>query len=164
MDLDQIESKIMDGLCDFCNTAYLEGLSDGGWTVGIKELLAKIGLEFGFKTCASSDKGHEPEWLFDLLWYKSDSNSHITEIGLVVESEWIMDDDELIYDFEKLLLAKSTNKLFIFQAWGIDEIERITKHLVGHIDAFKAKLSPEKYLFAALDTSNKKFEFRHKIC
>lgn len=167
MTFDHVEIELFDALSKFCSHAYETCKSDGLWTSGIKTELSKVGANLGYVTCATGADDCEPEWLYDLLWYKS-KNGKLTEVKLVVESEWSTDEEnqyyELIYDFEKLLLAKATYKLFIFQAGSNDIIDDIICVLKSHIDAFDTKLTNEIYLFAGLNTSKRKFCFnKHAV-
>jgi hypothetical protein len=62
------------------------------WTRCIKEIIGGIGKNKGFNVCASGFEGKfEPEWLYDLIWYKNNSEVRLETVPLVLESEWAYD-------------------------------------------------------------------------
>mgnify|MGYP001426186354 CR=1 FL=1 len=85
------------------------------WTTELKKHLVTLGHKYGWDTCPEWDgQCLKWGWLYDLVWYKEDAG-HLSEVGLVMESEWYRGWKPIKYDFEKLLLAKSALKLMIFQ-------------------------------------------------
>ena len=90
------------------------------WTQAIKSELCRIGRgeEFKCKVGAHAREVAEchrdyGEWLYDVTWLEYDRDGCVTAAHLVAECEWgdITDIDE---DFQKLLLARATVRLMIF--------------------------------------------------
>lgn len=110
---------------DFAKTSYKVV------TETIKTLFAKKGEKLGFCTAAHRNLNifqeyeyDEGEWMFDLVWYKMDENDNqiMTKIPLVLESE--LSDKSLgglKVDFDKLLVASSSTKVFVTTNHFIEE-------------------------------------------
>lgn len=64
--------------------------------------------------CRSSKNGGE--WLYDLVWHRVDQAGNLIEVVLAMEIEMsYMDECIKRHDFNKLLQADSTYKVFVFQ-------------------------------------------------
>ncbi|WP_445720367.1 hypothetical protein [Flavobacterium sp.] len=112
-------------------------------TETIKTLFAKQGEKLGYCTAAHRNLNifldfeyDEGEWLFDLVWYKMNKNDDqiMTSIPLVLESE--LSDKTfggLKVDFDKLLVATSSTKVFVTT---IHEIEIKKKYIQKAINGF----------------------------
>ena len=169
LSMDRIESEIVHVLDDFGNDS--RGKSNEDWTKGIKEILVMKAKDFGYLVSANHCNGSDyPEWLFDLVWYEysGDVNNeerkyNLLDIPLVLESEWGNRKD-IIYDFEKLLIARSGHRVMIFQEKE-REIQKLMDNLVGRIKAFKFTQKGDRYLFSGwcLYKDNKKNEFIHRL-
>jgi hypothetical protein len=132
--------------------------NDSAWTKSIKRALGKLGEQKGYKICAAGIDDYEREWLYDLVWYKEDSCGFLVSIPLVMESEWDRKYSGIKYDFEKLLLSKSSYKIMIFQATGADQYEYFEK-LKSSIARFHADSICETYLLACFDEISYEFKF-----
>lgn len=98
-----------------------------GWTHAFLDELKRIGGNNDFKVYASSlserisENDGGGEWLFDLCWSKEKKgnnkewNRNYEGLKLICECEWSMDEDEIIYDFQKLAIGKADIKLMIIQ-------------------------------------------------
>lgn len=130
------------------------------WTTQLKEDLGVLGEKHGWTVCTAGFKGRfESGWLYDLIWYKEEEG-HLSEVYLVLESEWGWSRAHIKYDFEKLLLAKSTLKVMIFQGNN----RRVNPHfefLEQGILAFtKLQSADEIYLLIAYNDDTGEFEIR----
>lgn len=124
-------------------------------TAEVKRKVGDVGLQLGWQVWP--DKEHiNSGWLYDLIWQKKVNNA-LTDVGLVLESEW-GGVAHIQYDFEKLLLAKATYKIMVFQG-STKMICAIVPKLIISIESFKAKTKGEKYLFCAKNRDNESFEF-----
>ena len=122
-----------------------EGTCNRDWTLSVKRRLGELGKEHKWSVCTSSLLDFEPEWLFDQTWFWSPEN-RLRELGLVMESEW-GSKDEVIYDFEKLLVARAPYKVMIFEADG-GECEEIFNSLRAGIDSYRHLCKQEHYVLA----------------
>ena len=112
-----------------------------------------------FKVCTSGLKEKfENEWLCDLIWYRINTNNRLESVPVVLESEWSMDDYEIRYDFEKLLLANSPVKVMIFQDYGDNAIETFEKLQIG-ITEFGLGI-PCIYILACYQWNKRRFEIK----
>jgi hypothetical protein len=130
-----------------------DGESNAMWTKTIKDEMRRLGKEFGYSTMANGlDAASRTEWLYDLVWYNEKRDGAIEDIFLVMESEWTISFNDIRYDFEKLILARSPIRLMIFQAKDDEMVVDIAKQL--YIIAFKCKISQrgDKYLLAGYNT------------
>jgi hypothetical protein len=113
--LDTVEKKLVQALKEVTEE-YDKLLSESDktttWiTTKIKEKIRAIGYSHECDVCPSEDN---PEWLYDLVWYKNNSEDNLEKVVLVLESE-LSDRSErgLKYDFEKLLCSNADYRVFI---------------------------------------------------
>jgi hypothetical protein len=136
------------------------GKGDRVWTTQLKTDIGTLGEKHDWTVCAGGFEGRfEGGWLYDLIWYK-ETNGHLSEVYLVLESEWGKYRTQIKYDFEKLLLAKSTLKIMVFQT-NNREIEDLFKFLEEGIRAFPLlQCADETYLLMAFNNDTFKFDIR----
>ncbi len=99
-------------------------------TQKIEEKFRDLGDQLGFESCPSS---YSNRWLFDLCWYKNNSEDCLEEVSLVLECE--LSDRNirgLKYDFEKILQSNSEHKVFICMTLpkNYDNIEQASLELI----------------------------------
>ncbi|MBV6499029.1 MAG: hypothetical protein CJBNEKGG_01478 [Prosthecobacter sp.] len=95
------------------------GHSDTEWTTRIKCGIGQIGLEAGLLATASGyPTPRDREWLYDLIWFQNSPEKHLERLVMALESEWNRHPEEILYDFEKLLVARAALKVMIFQDNG----------------------------------------------
>lgn len=134
--------------------------SDSDWTLRLKEEIAELGRTHEWDICTSGFKDRfDCEWLYDLIWYKNDSADHLSELYLVLESEWDIARSAIKYDFEKLLIARATLKVMVFQAYNRD-ISKIFELLKAGIDAFHTRSDDEIYILAGFNIDSFAFDVR----
>jgi len=133
---------------------------DSEWSKHLKEYIGSLGEKHGWDICASGCKGRfDNGWLYDLIWYHEDPDTHLAEVYLVLESEWRTPQSDIKYDFEKLLLAKATLKVMVFQ--GNDRnISGLFNFLERGISAFQKRSADETYILAAFNNSTYAFDVR----
>jgi len=134
------------------------------WTKQLAIELGNLGRQHEWGICTPGGQGagdqsdFEAGWLYDLVWYRS-PEGHLAEVYLVLESEWSYDEYDIRYDFEKLLLAKATLKVMVFQA-GESEMEARFALLERGIDTFRKRSTDETYILAGLKVPITEFVFR----
>jgi len=102
----------------------------------------------------------EPQWLYDLVWYRDDEQGHLCELALVFESEWSRNRAHIKFDFEKLLAAKAALKVMVFQNKG-DNLESLWSLLKDGIRRFEKHSPDECYILCAF--KEEQFEFEVQI-
>ena len=131
------------------------------WTREVKTQLCKIGKCLGYSVYASGvdkDHRHGGEWLYDVTWleYKCIGDprlrSFLTNAHLVAECEWGGSGD-ICDDFEKLLLARASMRLMIFDGdhfnqWGSSSTE-FAEQLAERVRKFNGRLDEDAWLLAA---------------
>ena len=110
----QIKSVLSQVVADYDN-GYISG--DTQWTRRIKELLGNLGASLDYDICCGGfPKFFNPEWLFDLVWFKNNTENLLSTLPLVVESEWNTSLKYIRYDFEKLLASNAEHRLMVCQS------------------------------------------------
>lgn len=147
-------------LFDKLPTRLGDGRTDREWTTQLKEDISSLGETHGWTICTSGFKERfDGEWLYDLIWYRNDSDNHLTEVYLVLESEWQISPSAIKYDFEKLLLAKATLKVMVFQSYEQD-ISGIFSLLERGICVFQKRSADETYILAGFNIDTSEFVVR----
>lgn len=164
---DKIEKKIEEILEKIAEQADEDGIyNNEWWTKKIKSELCKLGHENKVVVCASRcEDADSGEWLLDLIWIKGDEKSLCTlvEMPLAMECEWSLDNVEICWDFEKLLIVRSKYRIFIFNKPKNEEVERIFSKLENTIHNFKSSQPGDRYLLAGFSWEDCKFRFQHII-
>ena len=124
--------------------------SDPGWTKAIATKLCQIGKGFGFKVGAKvEDKNRDwPERLYDVLWLDCNDIGQVVAAPLVAECEF-GGINEIIYDFDKLLLARATVRLMIYDGDYEAGSKGIAKKLARRIGEFTNSHAEDTWLLAA---------------
>ncbi|MGO9587919.1 MAG: hypothetical protein ACLP2Y_17200 [Limisphaerales bacterium] len=128
-------------------------------TKAIKLAIGTLGTQLGFAVRGFPEYFGDKEWLYDLCWYSGapDKNKKLLDVPLVLESEW--NQYGIIYDFEKLLIAKSKFKVMVFQANGQTAID-FFKELEQGIRTYQGGTPGEIYLLACFNGVNRGFEIK----
>ena len=145
---------------------------DTEWTKAVKTKLCEIGRIFGCKVGAGGvDNPGYGEWLYDVTWleYERDYDglkwpaTALIEVHLVAECEWHRDKnfEEIVYDFEKLLLARTGFRLMIFTGSNQAKSEEIAELLARKVREFKGSRAEDAWLLAAWEGSNDDWSFRY---
>jgi hypothetical protein len=127
---------------------------DGLWTKELKERLGELGMSATWNCNVATGgflKYFEAEWLFDMTWYKENEKGQLSELVMVLESEWTKSYAAIKYDFEKLLISKCPLKVMICQ-WPKADIQNLFDKIESSINAFGSS-TDETYLLVVLDSS-----------
>lgn len=129
------------------------------WTDIIKDKLARSGEQLGYKICTSSFKDvYNSEWLFDMVWYEENAEKRLISVPLVVESEWGKREDQIKFDFEKLLLANAKHRLMICQVTDSRK-QSLEAYFKKAISDYQLNRKGDRYLIAMLSIEQEEFEF-----
>ena len=138
------------------------------WTRDVKTALGSAGRVHGYWVCAGglprdSTAADSGEWLYDLCWlsYQSDGDEFLLDADLVVESEWT-GGEYLDEDFQKLLLARATVRLMIFDGGNLAGADQTASRLARQVATFRCTRDDDTWLFAAwvADDSERGWSFR----
>lgn len=153
---DEIELKIVNTLNDISTQAFQEHWRGNKlWTDKIKEKIGNIGKELGYNVCTTP--GFESEWLYDLVWYKNDSNGRLQTIPLTLESEWDFNWSGIKYDFEKLLLSNAEKRIMICQAKTKNEAGALFDNFEQSIKSYILGNINDRFLIIIYNEENGKF-------
>ena len=148
MDILAIGEEILKALEDVLGNASAI-IEDTEWTNTIKLTIGNIGKEnYGYNVSATTkDRDFDSEWLYDLTWYKEDSEEYLTEVFLVCESELNSSIDEIYYDFQKLLQSNAPFRLMITQTYSSEKEERIFAEFKEGVRRFEGLSKGEQILW-----------------
>lgn len=112
-----------------------------GWTDEFKKALITVGETEGYKVYAST-KERRPgmgEWLVDLCWSIDGNNKdswrqNYRGLKLVCEIEWNMNENDILYDFQKLAVVKAEIKLMIVQFNEDKDFDKWKKDCENSVD------------------------------
>ena len=159
--METLEDLIRITLAPLPARADREGWSDAQWTRHIKQLICGLGKSRDYSVCAAGFVGeYDPEWLFDVVWYKCDGEGHLAEMPLAVECEWSASRDDIQHDFEKLLVAKAALRVMIFHARTPSAADAIVNYLITDVTKFAGSTKGDRYLFVTYDYATNQFSFR----
>ena len=125
------------------------------WTKAIKTELCRIGRSCKFRCKVGAHAREVPksnrdygEWLYDVTWLEYDGDGCVTDAHLVAECEWGSGTD-IDEDFQKLLLARATVRLMIFDGNYERGSPKIADHLACQVRRFNRSRNEDAWLLAA---------------
>jgi hypothetical protein len=132
-------------LVAYVDAADIDTASNRPWTLAVKSGLHSI------LSCATTEviftdtSAGMSEFLLDVVaWSRSDGEG----VVLACECEWGVDAVEVVRDFEKLLVVKSSTKLMIFASSGKKASqEAILKAIRASLLSYKHHIAGERYIF-----------------
>ena len=172
------KSEIMRAVRDGLDNLEIDNPEIGAaWGKAVKTKLCTIGRKFGCKVCARDvDKADRDygEWLYDVTWLEYERerdglkwpHTALIDAHLVAECEWGNDrnNEYIIEDFEKLLLARACVRLMIFNGFDQAKSGKIAERLARKVRGFKGSRAEDVWLLAAWERSadeEKGWSFRY---
>lgn len=162
--MSDLVKQIVDELIAYTKDANDEKFNgDAKWTKELKKRLARLGEKNECRVCTSGFKGeYDTEWLYDMVWYKEETTEdeikYLTEVPLVMESEWNLHFNHIKYDFEKLLLANANLKLFVCYVHS-DLRQHRLNYFEKAVKNYKYGKEEDTFLIAMLDYNENEFYF-----
>jgi hypothetical protein len=115
------------------------------WTKKIFQYFSDEGKKINFKVYADSGMiAGTQEYMVDLCWSNEDKDKYYG-LELAMESEWSENEDEILYDFSKIVDIKSYLKIMIISVQE-NKINGIIDKMSSMILEGKIKLPNEEYL------------------
>ena len=138
---------------------------DGEWGPVIATKLCDLGRKFGCKVGASKvaeANRDRPEWLYDVTWleYERERDDLLIDAALVAECEW-GNFRKIVYDFEKLLLARAGVRLMIFNGFTESGSKEIAEQLAERVREFNGGSAEDAWLLAAWEGKPEDWSFRY---
>ena len=129
------------------------------WTHAIKSELCQAGQYLGYYVCTSGVTGaNHGEWLFDQVWMNwIPDPGRLIRIGLAVECEWSLRRNDILDDFEKLLVARAEVRLMIFQARTAQDVNALFDLLRAETQEFTQHQCGDYYMLAGYDIEDGEF-------
>ncbi len=153
----RICADIWQGLNSVSRICSGRGMDNSQWTYITMLRLCEAGKALGYYVCTKSVTGaNHGEWLFDQVWMAK-TPGQLKRIGLVVECEWSLKQDDILYDFRKLLVARADVRLMIFQARTPQRVKALFDLLRAETQGFTQQQSGDHYMLAGYDMQNGEF-------
>lgn len=132
------------------------GAPDVEWTVAVLYEFRDLGIKNGWKVCPGGrgDMDRQGEWLYDMVWYRSDNEDRLRHVELVLESEWAKPRGKIKEDFEKLLVARCPWKIMVYTKTPRDDLA----YLRQGIQLFERIDQTETYLLARFNEETWRFD------
>ena len=128
--------------------------SSTDWTKGINTTLCELGHELGYQVGAKGLDFGYGEWLYDVTWleysrgYQPSLENRLLDVHLVAECEW-GNRPNIKDDFEKLLLARASVRLMIYDGNYDPGSAAIAKSLEEYVRGFRRGHPTDVWLLAA---------------
>jgi hypothetical protein len=136
-------------------------LSEGEWTKRLILGLSGLGHSQRFYVCGRGCRAFgQGEWLYDLVWLKleSEKTGDITDVPMILESEWSPWPANIEEDFYKLLIGRAQHRVMIFQQSSAQALDKITERFRQIIRTFSGTRNGDRYLFLGFSGADKKFK------
>ena len=141
--------------------------SDTIWTKAVKTKLCEIGRgRFGYRVHARTNEVDEAyrdggEWLYDVTWLEYEKSGRgLVDAPLIAECEW-GDFEDIVEDFEKLLLARAGVRLMVFDGNYKPGSKEIGERLAGKVREFNGSRAEDAWLLAAWERSDDGWSFKY---
>jgi hypothetical protein len=154
---DGVEETIIQTARQIADQAARESwLNDRMWTQRLLSAFGECGRQLGYFVCGGGAEQHggQCEWLYDLVWLKN-SNGFITDVPLILESEWSTNYKLISDDFEKLLVGRAQHRVMVFQQ---RHVEDIFGRLAEEVRNFGPTQAGDRYLFLGWDWTDRVFK------
>jgi hypothetical protein len=117
-----------------------------------------------YEVRASSYPACQPgceEWLWDMAWLKRAPSGALSEVVLACEGEWNTNKLKIDEDFQKLLAAKASTRLMIFEKETPALLRAAMKDLRKQAVSFGLAGHGDRYVLSGFDIQS--FEFAHDL-
>jgi hypothetical protein len=147
--LDNVEQDVVDSLNDLEERSKSWSIASSRATEFTREVKMAIGLVGKKYDCTICSSEHEYcEWLYDLCWRNLDENDLVLNLPLVMECEWHTGYDELLDDFQKLLVARADHRVFLCQQKPEHWAERVGQ-FIEQVRRYDGTKAGDRYLFGS---------------
>lgn len=146
--MDYIEEKIQKALEAISARAKADNWKgEKPWTKAVKKAIVDVakGEKWGTAANQCEEADENREFLYDIFCYRRGKES-MSEVQLVAESEWYSE-GHIIEDFDKLLVARSTYRVMVFQADSKKSVDDLVEKMRKRIENFRVTPG-DRYLFA----------------
>jgi hypothetical protein len=145
----EIENGVRNAIQQVCDTLRDEP-SSTVLTRAIRRSLTQLAHDFGYKVRnalpRTDPKQSDIGWLWDLSWIESDRDNTLRAIPLALESEWNSTWDEILWDFQKLLVSQADIRVMVLNT--ATDAQKQFAQLRAAVDAYSGSRAGDHYLFA----------------
>lgn len=101
------------------------------------------------------------EWLWDMAWLRRAANGDLSEVVLACEGEWATQKVKIDEDFQKLLAAKASIRLMIFEKDTPALLRAAMEDLRKQATTFRLVAHGDRYVLSGLDLQS--YQFTHDL-
>ena len=146
--LDSVEQTVVDALHELHERS--KHWSDdkcraAEYTREVKKAIGGGGEKLGFEVCSTE---HNCEWLYDLCWCEQDEKDNVLNMPLAMECEWHTGYDQLLGDFQKLLVAHADHRVFLCEQEPEDWTDCVGE-LIEQVCCYGGTKIGDRYLFGS---------------
>lgn len=155
--LDEIEVAIRDAVDHVAREPGHAKWPDAAWTKKLKNKLAMLGQDRGFRAYASTaELANQGEWLFDLTW-ADEPAGFLRAIPLACELEW--DPGGVDDDFQKLVVARADHRVMLFNFPPGCLRQLFLDRMLKNVTNFAWSRSTDRYLLGGWVEEDDKFDW-----
>jgi hypothetical protein len=133
------------------------------WTKRVKEAVSKVGRarKYVITVHGLGDKT-EPQWLFDMAWSVEcgPKRAYLQRLVMIAEFEWNRKEEDLDWDFQKLMVGRADFRLFVFDQKRKDDVKRIMDRFIEQISMYQGTQEGDRYLLAGSSTESTTFQVK----
>lgn len=146
------------GIANWKKVIWTSPMKNAAIKAKFAEMAEKVGMPGRDQIkCRPSRKAGE--WLYDLVWRRFDQEGNLVEVILAMEIEVsYMQECTKRYDFNKLLQADSTYKVFVFQQKTKEDVEAGLQRLKFAAAQYRFR-SDSEFLLCGWSTQKNEFIF-----
>jgi hypothetical protein len=154
--LEDVRTAIESAFADIETWSPLDRNSNAFWTSRLMDAMDRLARATGLDLRRSGGGSGREEFLYDVVFLdtpRSDNpsgyfrpGSHLKRLVIALECEWNTSDDEIVYDFTKLLVARASLRVFVFWQRTPVERERIFQSIEAVIHDFEDGARSDTYL------------------
>ncbi|GEM_PF-4737852 len=147
VEMTELEEKMLNAVEMACKEIYEQRTlpSTTSWTIAITKELVQLGKNHNMVTCANYGEKDRGEWLWDICWIKTSSNTldwnNFRGVKFACEIVWERTATltEILEDYLKLVIADCEYRLFIFEPANQANFDEVVEKLMAMSNNFSNK-------------------------
>jgi hypothetical protein len=156
-----VECAVRTAFCDLEKWTEVEMYSSSRFTHRVFSEFRRLAEKLNYDVRLSATEPRNYEFLYDICFLKTsgefnDRNGYFTTAKplqrsvLVLECEWSPIEEEIIYDFSKMLLARADLRCLIFYRNSRQLVDSFIARVKTSIAAYEQSESRDRYLLCGL--------------
>lgn len=149
LDLDDVEQDVVKSLNDLdkrTNSWSDDQCTRTAYTREVKKAVGSVARKHDCTVC--SHHHDYTEWLYDLCWRKLDDKGFVRDVPLIMECEWYRAYEDLLDDFQKLLVARADHRIFLCELEP-EHWDECVRKLIEQVRCYNGTEIGDRYLFGS---------------